>query len=284
MKTELAALLDMPLEALDDKTSLRGGLALDSLSMMRVVTWLESRGVSVTAEDDLPDTVGELMSLLDTVSPFKVRLGGIPGVPQRFAAKPPPDPLVPVLETAALRLSPPVPDDLGFLYSLAVRPETGFRWRYRGSVPPIERFKAELWNQVLVQFVVRRVEDDAPVGHVVAYGDELSLRHTYVGAVFHPRWAGTGLPAQAVSLFVKHLFHTFALNKIYMEVPGYNWPQVQSGQASLFRVEGVLRDHDYYAGRLWDKYICALYPEDFLPPEVKREAARESLNTEGGTP
>jgi RimJ/RimL family protein N-acetyltransferase len=271
MKTELAALLDLPLEVLDDKATLRGGLALDSLAMMRVVTWLEARGVSIAAEEDLPATVGELMSLMDTAPPFKLRLGGVPGVPQRFAAMPPIDPLNPVLETAALRLVPMVPDDLGFLYALAVQPETGFRWRYRGSVPPFERFKAEMWNQVLLQFVVRRIEDDAPVGHIVAYGDELSLRHTYVGAVFHPRAAGTGLAAQAVSLFVRHLFHTFPLNKIYMEVPGFNWPQVQSGQASMFRVEGVLRDHDYYAGRLWDKYVCALYPEDFLPKEVTRD-------------
>ena len=142
MKTELAALLDLPVEALDDKVSLRGGLALDSLSMMRVVTWLESRGVSIAAEEDLPATVGELLSLLDTAPPFKLRLGGVPGLPQRFAAVPPPDPMVPVLETAALRLAPPIPDDLGFLYALAVQPETGFRWRYRGSVPPFERFKA----------------------------------------------------------------------------------------------------------------------------------------------
>ena len=60
MKTELATLLDLPLEALDDRATLRGGLALDSLSMMRVVTWLESRGVSIAAEEDLPGTVGGL--------------------------------------------------------------------------------------------------------------------------------------------------------------------------------------------------------------------------------
>src|SRR5262245_42069070 len=129
MKTELAAVLDLPLEALDDKASLRGSLALDSLAMMRVVTWLESRGVRIAGEDDLPATVGELLSLLDSTLPFKIRLGGVPGVPQRFAALPPLDPIAPMLETAALRLEPMVPEDLGFLYALAVRPETGFRWR-----------------------------------------------------------------------------------------------------------------------------------------------------------
>ncbi len=268
-RVELAALLDVDPAALDDQASLRDGLALDSLTMMRVLAWLEGRGAAVTAEGLLPLTVGELLARVESASRSRltVRVGGVPGMPEHLTPARPRDPLVPRLETQALRLQPILPEDLGFLYALAVEPETGFRWRYRGSVPPIERFKAELWNQVLLQYVVRRLEDNSPVGHVVAYGDELSLRHTYVGAVFHPEAAGTGLPAQAVSLFVRHLFRTFPLNKIYMEIPGVNWPQLQSGQGSLFRVEGVLRDHDYYAGRLWDKYVCALYPEDFLDAE-----------------
>ncbi|HET8657508.1 MAG TPA: GNAT family N-acetyltransferase [Micromonosporaceae bacterium] len=266
-RAELAALLNVDLALLDDRASLRDGLALDSLTMMRLVTWLEAHRVPVTAEGQLPATVGDVLSLLDSraVPRVFVKAGSLPGIPERFQARRPRDPLAPVLETPALRLAPIIPDDLGFLYALAIDPETGFRWRYRGSIPPFDRFKAELWNQVLLQFVVRRIEDDMPIGHVVAYGDELSLRHTYIGAVFHPDSVGTGLPAQAVALFVRHLFHTFPLHKIYMEVPGFNWPQLQSGQGSLFRVEGVLRDHDYYAGRHWDKYICALYPDDVEP-------------------
>jgi RimJ/RimL family protein N-acetyltransferase/aryl carrier-like protein len=261
IRAELAGLLEVPPETLADRVSLRENLALDSITMMRVVTWLESRGTAVDSRP--PDTVGELLSLVEcTPAAPKIRIRGLPGVPERFAAEPPVDPLVPALETSSLRLAPIAPDDLGFLYLLAVGPETGFRWRYRGSIPPFERFQAELWNQVLLQFVARHRQDDAPVGHVVAYGDELSLRHTYIGAVFQTRWAGTGLAAQAVSLFARHLFRTFPLNKIYMEVPGFNWPQIQSGQGSLFHVERVLRDHDYYAGRYWDKHICALYPDD----------------------
>jgi RimJ/RimL family protein N-acetyltransferase len=246
---------------LADRASLRENLALDSITMMRLLAWLESRGTAVAGMP--PDTVGDLLTLAECrpVTP-PIRIKGLPGVPERFAAEPPRDPLEPVLETSSLRLVPIAPDDLGFLYLLAVGPETGFRWRYRGSIPPFERFQAELWNQVLLQFVARHRQDNAPVGHVVAYGDELSLRHTYIAAVFLARWAGTGLAAQAVSLFARHLFRTFPLDKIYMEVPGFNWPQIQSGRGNLFHVEGVLRDHDYYDGRQWDKYICALYPND----------------------
>lgn len=239
----LAGLLDIDESALDDAMSLRGGLGLDSLAMMRIMTWLEASGVHL---EEPPETVGDVVALLEETA-------GRPGSPGH-------DPLAPQLETGTLRLAPVTGGDIPFLYALAVEPETGFRWRYRGSVPSMERFTAELWDQVLVQFVVRRVEDSVPVGQLVAYGDEPSLRHTYLGAVFHPLCSGTGLAAQAVSLFVRYLFHTFPLNKIYMEVPGVNWPQLQSGQGILFQVEGVLKDHDYYAGRYWDKYLCAIYP------------------------
>lgn len=246
-RTAFAALLELDESTLNEQAPLRTGLGLDSLAMMRVVTWLEASGVHLENDSDLPHTVGDVLALLDDPA------AAPPSSPRH-------DPLAPVLESRTLRLAPITPDDIDFLYSLAIDPETGFRWRYKGSVPSLERFTAELWDQVLVQFVVRRVEDSVPVGQVVAYAEEPSLRHARVGAVFHPLCAGTGLAAQAVSLFVRYLFHTFPMNKIYLEVPGYNWPQLQSGQGVLFQVEGVLKDHDYYAGRYWDKYVCAIYP------------------------
>jgi RimJ/RimL family protein N-acetyltransferase len=120
---------------------------------------------------------------------------------------------------------------------------------------------------VLVQYVVRRNGDGQPVGHVVAYAADQSLHHANLGAVFQPQCTGTGLAAQAVALFARYLFHTFPLHKLYLEIPGYNWPQVRSGEHRLFHVEGVLRDHDYYAGRYWDQYLCAIYP-DRLPGDA----------------
>jgi RimJ/RimL family protein N-acetyltransferase/aryl carrier-like protein len=246
-RTALATLLNIDESALDDQVSLRAGLGLDSLAMMRILTWLEACGVPLKNDEQMPETVGDLLGLLDGPA------GAAPGSVHH-------DPLVPILETGCLRLAPVTPEDIAFLYALAVDPETGFRWRYRGSVPSLETFTAELCNDVLLQFVVLRVEDSLRVGQVVAYGGEPGLRHARVGAVFHPLCAGTGLAAQAVSLFVRYLFHTFPLNKVYLEVPGFNWPQLQSGQGVLFQVEGVLKDHDYYAGRYWDKYVCAIYP------------------------
>ncbi|WP_117211104.1 GNAT family N-acetyltransferase [Allorhizocola rhizosphaerae] len=258
-RRELADLLEQEIDQLRDHTTLTERLGLDSLAMMRVHAWLEARGVQVEAH---PRTVGDLLALLERPVATKLRVYAPDGSPLGPSDDDdgPRDPLIPILHTKHLRLTVVEPDDMSFLYMLAAHPETGFRWRYRGSPPPPDRFAADLWTQVLVQFVVRRVDNNQPVGLVVSYAADLSLRHAYLGALFHHRHTGSGLAAQAVSLFVDYLFQTFPLRKLYLEVPGFNWPQLQSGQGRMFQVEGVFRDHDYYHGRYWDKYVCAIYP------------------------
>lgn len=266
-RRELAALLDQALDSLSDRARLVEDLGLDSLAMMRIVVWLESKGVVVEGDRSQPARVADVLSLIDAAASqvMSIRIAngrdagpiGATGLPAAVA--PPADPLVPVLAGHGLRLDPVTPDDVGFLYTLAAAPETSFRWRYRGAPPPVEQFTEGMWSQVLVQYVARRTEDDQPVGHVVAYGADPTARFAYAGAVFVPPHTGTGLAAHAVALFVRYLFHTFPFTKVYLEIPGYNWPQVRSGEGTLFQVEGVLRDHYQYAGRLWHQYLCAIY-------------------------
>jgi RimJ/RimL family protein N-acetyltransferase len=119
-----------------------------------------------------------------------------------------------------------------------------------------------MWQQVLVQFVARRRSDNGPAGHLVAYAADAAMHHVYLGAAFLPEYTNTGSPAQTVALMVRYLFHTFPLRKVYMEVPGFNYAQIQSGEGRLFQVEGRLRDHAYFAGRYWDQYLCAIYPPE----------------------
>ena len=273
-RRELATMLDRDPAELTDDARLVDDLSLDSLAMMRLLTWLSARGVSVDTNRHLLADVGEVLSLLDKIAfpglSIRVTEGrgtSLPGVadmpvrPQRHG-----DPRARVLEGPAFRLVPPRPDDIGYLYGLAVDPDIGFRWRYRGSVPSFERFSSEFWTSVVVQLVARRIQDDLPVGHVVAYGGDMSMGYTFLGAVFQPEYTGTGLAAQAVAVFVRYLFKTFPLRKIYIEVPGFNWAQMASGEGILFEIEGVLKKHEYYDGQYWDKYYCAIYPESVSAP------------------
>jgi len=268
LRQQLAELLELAPEDLPDQARLVEDLGLDSLAMMRVLVWLEQRGAVVGGDRSRPARVGDVLSLAGTaaVGGLSIRIGEGPdaalaGATDLPAVLPaPPDPLAPVLAGHGLRLDPVTPEDTDFLYTLAVAPETSYRWRYRGVPPSFEQFAADLWKQVLVQLVARRNGGER-VGHLMAYNPDSTAGNVYLGAVFVPAYAGTGLAAHAVAQFVRYLFHCFPLTKVYLEVPGYNWPQVSSGEGSLFQVEGRLRDHDYYAGRRWDRWICAVYPD-----------------------
>lgn len=276
-RRELAELLELDPADLPDQARLVEDLGLDSLAMMRILVWLESNGVVVDGDRSRPARVGDLLSLADAAlaEGVSIRIGDGPhATPASATDLPatvpaPADPLAPVLAGHGLRLDPVTPDDVGFLFTLAAAPETSFRWRFRGAPPPLERFTEGMWNQVLVQYVARRTDDDRPVGHVVAYSADPTARFVYVGAVFAPPHTGTGLAAHAVALFVRYLFHTFPFTKVYLEIPGYNWPQVRSGEGTLFAVEGVLRDHYQYAGQLWHQYLCAVY-RDLVPADGSR--------------
>jgi len=266
-RRELADLLDVTPAALTDEARLGEDLGLDSLARMSLLAWLDGKGVSLM-DPRILHRVDDVLKLIERVPARSnvsvVMLGAVPGgEPGRAGDVPEPrrprSPLAPVLGNHAYQLTPLRESDIGFLYALAVHPETSYRWRYRGVPPPPDRFAADLWSQVLVQYVVR-THSDEPVGQVVAYAADLAAGHAYVGAVFQPDHTGSGLAADVTATFVRYLFHTFPLRKLYLEVPGFNWPQVRSAAGRLFEIEGVLRDHDFYAGRYWDKYVCAIYP------------------------
>ncbi|GAA0910030.1 GNAT family N-acetyltransferase [Virgisporangium aurantiacum] len=272
-RNEIAAMLELDPAELFDAARLVDDLGLDSLAMMRLFAWLDVKGVSAANRNAL-QRIGDVFALLERMpargdvslvvvgmrtGDDRAGLGpaAVTGLPSAAGRR---SPLAPVLSSHAYQLTPIQETDLPFLYALAVHPESSYRWRYRGNPPSPEEFTAELWGQVLTQFVARNATSGEPAGLVVSYAADLAQGHASIGAVFTPDHAGTGLAAEITALFVRYLFHTFRLHKVYLEVPGFNWPQVESGAGRLFQVEGVLRDHDFYAGRYWDKYVCAVYP------------------------
>jgi RimJ/RimL family protein N-acetyltransferase len=157
------------------------------------------------------------------------------------------------------RLVPVLPQATQFLYGLAVSPDVGFRWRYRGSVPPYQKFEQELWQGMLAQFLVESIQTNQPAGHVICYNPDLSLGHAYVGAAMAPQYLGTGIAAEPVRLFINYLFDVWPFHKLYLELPEFNYTQFASAGGRGLHVEARLRDHDYYRGRRWDRLILAAY-------------------------
>jgi len=149
-----------------------------------------------------------------------------------------------------------------FLYELATNEEFGYRWRFGGAVPTLEVFEQNLWANVLAQFTVVERRSGSLIGMVVAYNADLTQGHVYVGGVMTSGVQRTGLGIEAFHVFSRYLFGTWNLRKLYFDVPEYNVEFLASGIGNILKEEGRFRQHTYYGGRYWDRFVFALYRDD----------------------
>jgi hypothetical protein len=160
-----------------------------------------------------------------------------------------------------VRLRAVAASDYEFLFQLSVDERTAPHWRYRGVPPRPEDFVRDLWQSVLVQFVVERLETRERLGLVTAYDANARDGHCHLAAVFRPDtrvW-----PLEGVFLFVNYLFAEFEFRKLYGEVIEYNLPAFESAVGRWLETEGVLRGHELHGGRRWDVHIVSLWRDRF---------------------
>ncbi|WP_250279178.1 acyl carrier protein [Frankia sp. Cppng1_Ct_nod] len=256
---------------LGPQTSFSADLNFDSLRMLELMATLSEVGIIYTDNGFYPvRTVGDLYNYCEQAAEQKTAVKVLwtsgesrpdIGEIRPSSAIQESQELHPPLTNGLFSLEPPEGADTAFLYALATADETGYRWRFRGHIPSLEQFTAGLWKSVLTQFVVRTTVDRKPVGHAVCYNADLINGYAYLGAAFVPRVISSGYPVGGVSLFLGHLFSTWAFRKIYLEVPEFNYWTISSGEGRFFDVEGQLVKHDFFGDRYWDKYILCVTRE-----------------------
>ena len=161
-------------------------------------------------------------------------------------------------EHARVHLAPVTPADHRFLYELATSTELSYRWRYRNQIPRYEAFVQQLDHDVLTQFVVRHLPDDRPLGHVVAYGPDLPNGYASIAGIFATEVRGLHMGAEALSVFIDHLFATWNLAKLYAEVPEFVHETIRDRLVEPFELEARFRNHLYFGGRHWDLLVFAV--------------------------
>jgi RimJ/RimL family protein N-acetyltransferase len=169
------------------------------------------------------------------------------------------------LDAGGLRLTPIIPADHPFLYDLAMSEENLVLWRYRGSVPPPEQFVAQLYADVLVQFLVR-LESGEPVGMVVAYAPNLQSRHVHLGAVMSRQAQGRMIGAMAMEIFIQYLFDVWDFHGIFAEVPEFTQNAMMKRHAERnpylpFEETGRRPKFYYFRGQYWDDCLTYLSRE-----------------------
>jgi RimJ/RimL family protein N-acetyltransferase len=182
------------------------------------------------------------------------------------------------LEGRWIALQPSGRDHLGFLYGLAIDPATSYRWRLRGGVPPMDVFEKQLWQSVLAQFLLVTRKQRQPVGQVVAFNVNLNAGHVSAGIVTTRRAAGSAFAIEGLAVFLRYLFATYSLRKVYFEVPEYNVAQFASVLRRYAKQEGRLEEYDYYDGRYWDSLILSV---DRTSPAATRLGLPRSEASDG---
>ena len=167
--------------------------------------------------------------------------------------------LTPPLRARHVFLKPVTPSDYPFLRMLETAGELAPRWRHRGATPSPEQWAQTLWSGVLVQFIVVGIESNKPIGRVVIYQPNFQDRYAYFAAMRFQPSDRSPLMILGISLFLRYVFAYWEFEKLYMEVPEYNFSQFASGLGRFFEIEGRLRGHLKIGDRSWDQLIVALY-------------------------
>jgi RimJ/RimL family protein N-acetyltransferase len=123
----------------------------------------------------------------------------------------------------------------------------------------MEMFAQHFWDDVFAQFVIQSRRTGEVIGHCLALDADLHSGHVNIGVVVRPTSQRSSAGLQGLCLLVHYLFETGPFRKIYADTLEYSISQFRSAEGVIFEREGVLRDHHYFSGRYWDKYLLAIY-------------------------
>lgn len=197
---------------------------------------------------------------------------------------------VPPLRARHVYLRPIGPGDYPFLQALETIGELAPRWRHRGITLSPEQFAGALWADVLAQFMVVSAGSNTPVGRVVLYHPNFQDRYAYFAAMRFKPSERSPLMVYGIALFLRYTFMNWEFEKLYMEVPEYNYDQFASGLGRFFEIEGRFKGHLRTGTRAWDQLILAVYREaairygDRLRLDLGERTAFQDGATENGAP
>jgi len=149
--------------------------------------------------------------------------------------------------------------DAPMLYEWIMDPRVNHRWTTRGMLVPFEVFTQRLWEDVLISVLVHPDPAGPPVAWASITSADLHSGYASAAVVVDPAHStAAGIGPRTVCLLLRYVFAVYPLRKVYFESPEFAVHDFRTALGELLPVEGVLREHLYYDGRHWDKYILAV--------------------------
>ncbi len=121
-----------------------------------------------------------------------------------------------------------------------------------------DRFKKPEKSPYKQAFAIVFKEDGTHIGKVsfVNYNDV--NRSAELGIIIDPLFRKQEFGKEALQLITSYLFDFRNLNKVYAETAEFNVPTVQLLESLGFHKDGTLRQHHYFNGEYYSKFVYSL--------------------------
>jgi RimJ/RimL family protein N-acetyltransferase len=113
-----------------------------------------------------------------------------------------------------------------------------------------------------LQMLIFLKRTNKPIGTIYSYGFKKIDGYVYITTFLSRSYRKKGYGAEAIALFLYHLFSNYPLYKIYMEIYGYNKSSLSTIANAGFSEEGRFREHRLYNGKRYDLFRYAVYKRD----------------------
>jgi RimJ/RimL family protein N-acetyltransferase len=119
-------------------------------------------------------------------------------------------------------------------------------------------------------FSIRALPADIPVGFIDLAGFNWAARSAWVAiGIGDPQYRGRGLGTEAMQLLARYAFEQLNLNRINLNVFGFNPAAMRSYEKAGFVHEGRERSVLNRYGQRWDMVYMGLLREDWLAQQEK---------------
>ena len=138
-------------------------------------------------------------------------------------------------------------------HSMTVHPLT-----FTNEADIIDRFKKPVKSPYKQAFAIIRKDDDLHIGKISFFNYNDVNRSAELGLLVDPACRKRGYGKEALQLLISFLFDFRNLNKVYAETAEFNTPTVQLLESLGFHKDGTLRQHHYFNGEYYGKFVYSL--------------------------
>lgn len=115
-------------------------------------------------------------------------------------------------------------------------------------------------SNINIKVFIKNMSNDKIMGYIAGYNYNKIDGYIYVTSILEEQ---EQLNKEGLNLFIDYLFKCFPIRKIYCEVYEKNNNKLDIIKAMGFREEAVLNEDVFFDGKYKNKYILALYREDY---------------------